>query len=293
MRTLNPHTIAEMMGGEVTGPNSVNVPGPDHSPADRSLSIRLDPLARNGFIVFSHAGDDFIQCRDYVRMRLGLQNWQPSKTQGDFKSAPADRNAESRRKLALDLWSQSIHPAGTLGEKYLRNSRYLELMDDIGGRVVRFHPRMKYDNKFVPCLVLLMRDIVSDQPSAILRTFLTNDGEKISRKMLGPAKGTAVKIDEHTSVIDSLTIGEGFETALASRMAGYSPVWALGPSGSVGSFPVLSGITDLTILEENCATSRRDVKVCCERYLNAQVPVNIVSPKIGKDFNDAWREAQQ
>jgi hypothetical protein len=37
--------IAVLMGGDVVGRNSVNVPGPRHSPADRSLTIKLEPRA--------------------------------------------------------------------------------------------------------------------------------------------------------------------------------------------------------------------------------------------------------
>jgi hypothetical protein len=57
----------------------------------------------------------------------------------------------------------------------------------------------------------------------------------------------------------------------------------------VGKFPVLKRLSELTILEENDPTSRRDVKVCTKRYLDARRPVNIVTSNVGNDFNDAWR----
>jgi putative DNA primase/helicase len=66
-------TITTIMGGTITGRDSCLVPGPYHSKADRSLSIRIkraDPL---GFTVFSFAGDDWRVCRDYVAAALGLR----------------------------------------------------------------------------------------------------------------------------------------------------------------------------------------------------------------------------
>ena len=137
-------------------------------------------------------------------------------------------------------------------------------------------------------MVCLLRDIVSNEPCGIHRTFLDRyTGQKIDRKMLGIAKGAAIKLD--TEPMGTLTIGEGVETVLAARAAGFTPAWALGSSGAVRGFPVLQKLRELTILQENDSTSRRDVKTCAWRYLGARRPVNIVEPKIGNDFNDCWR----
>jgi putative DNA primase/helicase len=105
--------------------------------------------------------------------------------------------------------------------------------------------------------------------------------------MLGIAKGAAIKFDADPQSV--LTIGEGIETVLSARAAGHLPAWALGSSSAVKAFPVLTKLTELTILEENDPTSRRDVKVCAKRYLDARRPVNILTSHVGNDFNDAWR----
>jgi putative DNA primase/helicase len=72
-------------------------------------------------------------------------------------------------------------------------------------------------------------------------------------------------------------------------MMGLGPVWALGSSVAVGNFPVLKGLTGITILEENDPTSRRDVETCGRRYYYAGTPVKVITPNAGKDMNDAWR----
>ena len=57
-------------------------PGPGHSPQDRSLSIKLDRDAPDGFVTYSHAGDDALKCKDYVRAKIGLEEWKPSRPNG-------------------------------------------------------------------------------------------------------------------------------------------------------------------------------------------------------------------
>src|SRR5690349_8774880 len=85
-------TLAVALRGEVSGRNTVLVPGPGHSHRDRSLSVRIDPSAPDGFLTFSHAGDDWKACRDHVRGRLGLPPWQPGDDQN--RTIPARRVPE-------------------------------------------------------------------------------------------------------------------------------------------------------------------------------------------------------
>jgi putative DNA primase/helicase len=70
--------ISEALGGDVTN-GQVLAPGPGHSAKDRSLSVKLDSNAPNGFVVHSFAGDDPIACRDYVRSKIGLSGFKPRK----------------------------------------------------------------------------------------------------------------------------------------------------------------------------------------------------------------------
>ena len=76
-------SLARALGGEVSG-SQVLAPGPSHSANDRSLSIKLDPSAPDGFVVNSFAGDDPIACKDYVRSKAGIE---PFKANGKRKPA--------------------------------------------------------------------------------------------------------------------------------------------------------------------------------------------------------------
>jgi putative DNA primase/helicase len=281
---LSPQQIVAVLGGDVTGRDRCNVPGPGHRPNDRSLAIRI---TSNGFVVHSFANDDWKECREYVRSKLGLSDdWQAD------KAPPPDAtgdDVERRKKSALKLWADCTDPRGTLAERYLREYRELELPESVAYRVIRFHAGLRYEpDKYLPGMVCLLRDIESNEPCGIHRTFLDRyTGKKIDRKMLGIAKGAAIKLDADPKT--TLTIGEGVETVLAARAAGFTPAWALGSSGAVRCFPVLQHLRELTILQENDATSRRDVKACARRYLQMRRPVNVVEPKIGNDFNDCWK----
>ena len=65
--------VARALGGEICG-NQVRAPGPGHSPRDRSLSIRLDAHAPDGFVVHTFSlSDNPILCKDYVREKCGLE----------------------------------------------------------------------------------------------------------------------------------------------------------------------------------------------------------------------------
>jgi hypothetical protein len=80
---LSATVLARKLGGEACG-DQINCPGPGHSSKDRSLSIRLDPGAPDGFIVNSFASDDPIACRDYVRAKLGLAPFKPRRRGPSF-----------------------------------------------------------------------------------------------------------------------------------------------------------------------------------------------------------------
>jgi hypothetical protein len=69
--------VARALGGKVSR-GQVLAPGPGHTPADRSLSVKLDSTAPDGFVVHSFSTDDPIVCRDYVRQKIGLPPFKPN-----------------------------------------------------------------------------------------------------------------------------------------------------------------------------------------------------------------------
>ncbi len=82
---IRKNIAARALGGEVCG-DQISCPGPGHSAKDRSLSVKIDPDAPDGFVVNSFASDDPIWCRDYVRDKLGMAPFKPRKRGPSFSA---------------------------------------------------------------------------------------------------------------------------------------------------------------------------------------------------------------
>lgn len=294
---LDPRAVARALRGGASG-RHVIAPGPGHSRADRSLSIEINPAAPDGFRCNSFAGDDWRECRDYVRQALGLGAWQRQRK----RSAPCQpsrpmappNDLGGRTARALRLWNEADDPLDTSAAVYLA-SRCLTLSDYLAGDVIRFHPKLKFEGIRVGAMLALFRDVVTDEPCGIHRTFLDVEGRKLDRKMLGRVRRTAIKLDADENVTLGLHIGEGLETCLAARLAGFRPVWALGSASGIAAFPVLAGIEAITVLGEvnDGGANHRAAQACAARWTEAGREAFIVAHLSGSDLNDVWREVVQ
>jgi hypothetical protein len=271
--------LARVLGGIVAG-SSVLCPGPGHSPRDRSLSVTPSATAEDGYIVFSHAGDDWRACREHVRQRIG------------HGQVAHRRIAEhARSNLAGMLWEKSVDPTQIVRDYH--TLRGLTLPDDVAGRVVRFHQRCPWRGddgliEYRPAMICAFRRIIDDRLVAVHRVALAPDGTKIGRKMLGPVGGAAIKVDDDTNVEQGLFVGEGYETALAGRLLGFRPVWALGSAVAIATMPVLAGIDALTLLAEtdDSGANARGARMCARAWRAAGREAYLVVPGIAGDIND-------
>jgi putative DNA primase/helicase len=281
---------AHTLGGSICG-RSVLCPGPGHSRSDRSLSVTPSSAAPDGFITYSHSGDDWQACRDYVREKLGLPD--------SWKRAPKARPAVPGRRMvqsspddddglvraALKIWESSTDFRRTAGGHYLRRDRQLKTAEDFSP-FLRWHAPSR-------ALVGLFRDVESNEPRAITRIFIDAEGHKISRKFLGPVGGCAIKLDCDENVTTALHISEGLESGLAARQLGFRPTWALGSAGAIGRFPVLSGIEVLSICRETDDSGANDVNAisCAELWSAMGAEVLFVEPLVRGDMNDILKRA--
>lgn len=129
----NLQAIARALGGEVTG-DQVLAPGPGHSPKDRSLSIKLDTNAPEGFIVHSFANNDPITCKDYVRALLGLPEWKPN---GGRRHRASDDALEAAIMAAVD--TENSRPQGKI--KIIETYDYREADGTLLYQVLRLEPK--------------------------------------------------------------------------------------------------------------------------------------------------------
>ena len=252
----------------------------------------MSATAPLGFLTHSFAGDDWRDCQTYIAQKLGLEQPDGWKRRDaprraiEARQPPVEPEAEdddrsAKIAAAVALWRSSVDPRKTPVETYL-NGRGLELGDDIAGSVLRWAPD-------IDAMVALFRSIETNRPQAVSRTYLDREGNKLSRKFLGPVAGAAVTLDSDDMVLGGLHIAEGVETALSARQLGLRPSWALGSAVAIASFPVLAGVECLTILAENDAASAKAVEACASRWHAAGREVIINEPKYGGDLNDALR----
>jgi putative DNA primase/helicase len=276
--------LARALGGEVSN-GQVLCPGPGHSIRDRSLSLRLSATAPDGFIAFSHAGDPWDACRDYVCRRLGV-TWSPPRT----------RSPKSNWWRAL--WDEARNPIDTPVERYLA-SRGLPLPAEAAGEALRFHPRCPFGPEYTtPAMVALVRDIRSNAPLGVHRTALDSLGHKREingkdRMALGAIKGGVVKISPDEDVTLAVGIAEGIETTLSLRLLpdwGFSPIWACLSAGTLAAFPVLSGVESLIVGVDHDEAGRNAARQAITRWHEAgRETLALIPKRPGADLNDLVR----
>jgi hypothetical protein len=288
--TLDIREVARVLGGDALRGNRALVPGPGHSRRDRSLSIRLAPDAPDGFMVHSHAGDDWRACRDYVKAALGIDSGGAASPRLVASPEPDDRE---RIAQASAIWMGAVEPQGTPVEAYLA-SRGLSLPS-----AVRWHPSCPFGKSTrTGCMVALVVDIETNEPRAIHRTSITTDGRKVEvggydRLSLGPIMGGAIKLSPGETVTAAVGIGEGIESTLSlNRIPDLAalPVWSLLTANGVRAFPVLSGIETVFVavdMDEAGISAAEDLG---ERWYWSGRDVVLIEPrKPGQDLNDVVR----
>jgi CHC2 zinc finger/Toprim domain len=198
--------------------------------------------------------------------------------------------AEANRSRALRLWGEAIPIANTLAARYLAETRSIDLAQlpaDINA-ALRFHAHCPFNGIHHPCLLALMRNVVTDEPTGIHRIALTSDARKIDRWMLGNAG--AVKLWQAGP---QLVVGEGIETVLAAATrilyedAPLRPAWALLSSTPLAQFPILAGVERLLLLIDHDEAGIAAAKACTQRWSRARrTVVQLLPDEPGADFND-------
>jgi hypothetical protein len=323
--TADLRAAARALGGEVSG-RQILAPGPGHSPSDRSLSVRFDASAPDGFVVHSFCDDDWSLCRDHVRALFGISSNHGERERCETRTkprAPPEPDEEERRRAAfvreqIAAIAREFGPIrGTLGERYLREVRGIdtEAIADVLERTdaIAWHPSLyfnqadfskphhEFHGRRLGGIVALLTDSVTARfAGAITRTYLDDDGRKVGKaKTLAPAdlprplRGI-VRLSRDEDVLEGLIIVEGIETGLALMAAGMRPVWATGSTSDLASFPILPGIECLTIVadhDEKGAGERAAHEVEA-RWRAGRREVRIfIRNRLG-DFNDALRDAE-
>jgi Toprim domain len=235
--------LAQALGGEVVG-GQVLCPGPGHSARDRSLGVRPAAQSPFGFIAYSHAGDHWPTCRDYVLENLG---W-PSRDRTDalrrYQRPPQrdyglkDRERRQHAKAAW-LWSRRRSITGTPAEFYLRAARgYSGPIP----RTLAFLPPAKAGHHPAMIAAFAVCDElepgVVDEPlnvNSVHLTLLKPDGtgkanSHPNKLTVGRPLARPIAVAPPNDLL-GLAIAEGIEDALTAHDATGLGAWAAGAAG--------------------------------------------------------------
>jgi putative DNA primase/helicase len=182
----------------------------------------------------------------------------------------ADKTGASANRLfAMRIWAEAQLLNGTLGARYFREHRRIDVTRLELSHALRWHGG-------ICAVVALMTDAVSGEPTGIHRTFLEADAKKRERKMLGPQG--VVRLSPNSEVTMGLGITEGLEDGLAVLLSGWAPVWAATSAGAIARFPVLAGIEALTIFADADQAGRQAAERCGEHWLAHGRAARIAAP---------------
>jgi putative DNA primase/helicase len=291
---------AQALQGRVLA-GSVRCPGPGHSPADNSLVVTPTPGIGDGFMVYSHAGDDWKLCKDYVRQLLDLPRYARSPRVPDLLTlraqVPANTlDASERRIEANQIWRASSPLVGSPAYRYLQKRLKGREVPPaiIEGGALRWNPNVRIFGS-VGAMIGLMTDPLSGRPTGIQRTYINNQLDNIRgangksiRLMLGNKGVVRLWADEEVST--AIAIGEGIETVIAGAIGSMTtPAWAALDADNLEKFPVLPAVEGLTIFvdHDKSGAGQRAAESCAARwYAGTGITARFLTPCQPGDFND-------
>jgi hypothetical protein len=207
-------------------------------------------------------------------------------------------NTADRVAFALEQWDAALPLAGSIGERYLAETRGIDTskLPPTIHEALRFHPNCIFGpDTYQPCIVALMCDPTTNAPVGIHRIGLTVQNgtvAKLDRMALG-CMGVVKLWPANDG--EQLVVGEGIETALAAatrityRNAPLTPAWSAVAKGGLGFLPVLPGIPELILLVDNDTNGEgQKAAARCRQVWTAagRTVVPLIPKQPGFDFND-------
>lgn len=291
--------IARALGGEAydCGRRAV-VPGPGHSPSDRSVSLYIS----NGrILIHSFGRSSWREVLTALRAR-GLIDaaGRPSSGSGEgWSSAHPTPSSSQRVGVARRLWEEAAPITRQLSAHHIRRRGVLRAPPVSGA--LRHHPS-------VPTAVYA--DLGARRPAllaavttaenvlcAVEVTYLAPNGERandlrVSRKIVGVLPPScAVRLD---AVREDLLVGEGVFSTLSASARFALPGWALLSTGNLRTWSPPSGVRRVLIAADRGLDGERSAR-CLRRHLGASgVIAHIAWPPLpASDWNEAWPKTEE
>jgi putative DNA primase/helicase len=249
--------IVKTLGGELCGHGGRRalIPGPGHSPDDRSVSLMVDPSGR--LVVQSFGRSAWYEVLDALRERHFIDDNNylcGSGQQADY--TVADRTDVQKVAVARRLWARGRPAAGTLSERYIRGRAINRpLPSDEVVRHLAATPVRAYDDEapYHPAMLACVRNLAGEV-TAVEITYLDRFGSrhprlKTPRKIIGVIpEGAAVRID---AADEEMAVAEGFFSALSASERFGRPAWALLSTSRMRVWTPPAGTRSVLIAADN------------------------------------------
>ena len=206
---------------------------------------------------------------------------------------PQKRREQDITRARID-WSRCVDIAGTPGEKYLvkRCIPPEIIRSQIDLRCGRFSFDGSTERHFA--LVAAVRD-VNGSIIALQRTFLTEDGEKLtarSKRNLASGTGGAVRLNTplvpSERITDDIIVCEGLEDGLTlARLCPGQMIWVAGGTSNLQAIELPPSCSSVTIAPDNDGPGWKAANQLSKRLVIAGIDVSIFAPDDHfKDWND-------
>jgi phage/plasmid primase-like uncharacterized protein len=287
--------IRDRLGGVISRNGTrLSCPGPAHTRKDRSLQIDLTGDPAKPFLLWSYAGDGYVECCRHAGLPLGTGSRDDGLPNPERERQRRERerlHALERRRRAefcAAVWHETQDAEGTVVERYLAGRGIIGPIP----AALRFHPAapLDYEREGVaPAMVALVRDH-NGRTSGLHVTALKPDGSGKApgdnpRRMFGEIAGGAVRL---APLGHKLGICEGIETALAFQALTGTPTWAALSASNLSRWLPPSGVERVVIGADNDKPGMRAAELLMENARPTCQVMNAPAPD-GSDWADVLK----
>jgi putative DNA primase/helicase len=261
---------------------------PAHKDRKPSLSIRV---ADNKLLIHCHAGCAQERVISALRARGLWSDHRPRSISRTARRAPIERKPdqedERHTTIALRIWNTTQTAKNSLVQSYLAQRGITALIP----ASLRMHLGLRHPSgSRWPAMVALVTRAVDDEPVAIHRTFLAQDGMskapvEPAKLMLGPCAGAGAVV-RLGGQGQTLLIGEGIETGLSAMQATGHRTWAALSASGLRGLALPDDERDIIVLADADKAGEAAAKDSARRWVREGRRVRIANPPRGMDFND-------
>lgn len=291
--------IVDALGGDLYDHGlRANIPGPGHSPRDRSVSLLLEG---DRVVVHTFGSSDWREVLDFLRSERLIDGANavigggPRPAGGKVGETPND---VERRAAAQRLWDEARPLPRTLAERYCRRRGVERPLP--GPEALRHHGEVPVSiyrpgRSRRPALLAGIVD-AAGRLTAVEITYLAANGDRaidlrLPRKTIGPPlAGSAVRLDP---AAPEMLVAEGLFTALSASEWFGLPAWALLSTRNLRTWSAPEGAQSVLIAADRGRDGERSAGVLRDRLAGEAIAASIALPPAPfGDWNE-WSAAQR